>query len=205
MVKVKICGITNLEDALVAVEAGADALGFNFYPKSPRYIEPGTAGRIIQTLPPFIASVGIFVNAERNRVEEIIKETRISVLQFHGNEKPEGCQFDMPVIKAVSVGFSVEALKAYREICGVLLDSPHRGSFGGMGEVFDWTEAEKYKILARPIIISGGLGPENVEEAIQKVSPYGVDACSRLEKEPGKKNHQYVRQFITRAKSVNRK
>lgn len=203
MVKVKICGITNLEDALASAEAGADALGFNFYTQSPRYIMAAQARKIIDRLPPFVSKVGIFVNEKREVIQKIQKESGLDVLQFHGDELPSECDgFEVPVIKVFSVKHPIESAKLYPFISAILADSPHDGNYGGTGRSFEWKLLEPWKSLGKLLILSGGLDLENIEEAIRQVKPYAVDACSRLEDAPGKKNHQKVKLFIEKAKSI---
>ncbi|MBI1884450.1 MAG: phosphoribosylanthranilate isomerase [Chlamydiae bacterium] len=202
MVKVKICGITNLEDALQAVEAGADALGFNFYSKSPRCLTSKQAKEIMSQLPPFVTCVGVFVNAKREDVQKIVEETGIEIVQFHGDERPQDCEPFSRAMKAFRVEDKIGDVKLYDGISAILLDASHQGDYGGTGKTFDWKKAEPFQKLGKPLILSGGLGPDNVMEAVQKVRPYAVDACSRLEDSPGKKNHEYIRLFIRRAKEA---
>jgi phosphoribosylanthranilate isomerase len=204
MVKVKICGITNLEDALMAAEAGADALGFNFYSKSPRYISFEKAKSIVRALPPFILKVGVFVNASRETIQEAIDLTGIDLIQLHGDETPEDCNgFQCGVIKAFRTNESIENAKTYSEITAILLDTPHRGSYGGTGQTFDWKEAMPFKKLSKSLILSGGLTPDNVLRAIEIVKPYGVDASSHLEVHPGKKDPARVKAFIQKVKFLD--
>ena len=205
-VRVKICGITNRGDADAAVEYGADALGFIFYAASSRFIELKAAAEIIGALPPFVAKVGVFVDAS---LDEILRTTRacgIGVAQLHGNETPEFCNevgaSGLEVIKAFRVKdeASLAALETYRTQ-GVLLDSYVPGQLGGTGEVFNWNLALRAKEFGRPIILAGGLTPENVAQAVESVHPYGVDVSSGVEASPGKKDLQKVRAFIDSAKS----
>lgn len=202
MIKVKICGITNLDDAMAAVEAGADALGFIFYKESPRYIEPSKAGEIIKNLPPFVKTVGVFVNEKEPEVRRVIESTRIDILQLHGEEPPGFCTlFNRPVIKAIRVKEreSITCLANYN-VSAFLLDSHNRKGYGGTGEGFDLDIAVEAKIYGR-IILSGGLTPENIMDAIDKVMPYAVDVSSGVEASKGKKDHDKMRLFIKRAKS----
>ncbi len=203
MVKVKICGITNLEDALAAAEAGADALGFVFYPESPRFIEPGEVRNIISKLPVFITTVGVFVDESEEMIRRIIRESGVQTLQFHGAESPLLCtRFREKVIKSVRVK-NVESLNSMKmyPLDTFLLDTYHEKMKGGTGRTFDWKIAEKAKEYGL-IILSGGLTPSNVGEVITRVQPYGVDVSSGVEISPGKKDHRKIREFM---KEVRRK
>jgi phosphoribosylanthranilate isomerase len=200
MTLVKICGITNLEDALACVEAGADMLGFNFYPKSPRYVAPSDARLITDKLPASVLSVGVFVNEESPaRVEEIATRAGVAGLQLHGDEPAAYCRAlgGRLVIKAlrVSAGFVPESAAAYGTRA-VLLDAYHKDFYGGTGDVCDWAAARAVRALVPRLILAGGLGPENVAEAVGEVAPYAVDACSRLERAPGLKDAGRVRAFV---------
>ncbi len=203
MSRVKICGITNLEDALVAVEAGAFALGFNFYARSSRYISPSEARSIIEQLPAKILSVGVFVNEESpEEVARICDEARIAAVQLHGDESPAYCHAldDRFVIKALRVhqGFAPESVLEY-ETDAILLDAFDETARGGTGRTFDWEVARRVSRLVPALFLAGGLAPENVLEAIAAVRPFAVDACSRLESAPGKKDRALVRDFIRAA------
>ncbi|MDP7579886.1 MAG: phosphoribosylanthranilate isomerase [Nitrospinota bacterium] len=203
MIKVKICGITNKEDALYAAGCGANALGFIFYEKSPRYIEPDDAKTIIAALPPFVTTVGVFVNKDFNDIRDITLLTGVTVVQLHGDESPSYCNLvEGKLIKAIRVKnySSIEGLKKY-DVDVFLLDSFDKNSFGGSGLTFDWKLAEKAKQYGK-IILAGGLTPDNVEEAVKKVAPYGVDVNSGVEKKPGIKNKNKVKEFIIRSKAV---
>jgi phosphoribosylanthranilate isomerase len=200
MTFVKICGITNLADALSAVEAGADALGFNFYPKSPRYIDPQTAREIVDQLPRHVLTVGVFVNEESpEKVRQIATEAGVGALQLHGDESPDYCKAlaDQYVIKALAVGseFNVQQAIKYN-VNAILLDTRDGKLRGGTGRVFDWSIAREVSELVPRLFLAGGLSPENVAEAIACVNPYAVDACSALEDVSGKKNHERLRAFI---------
>jgi phosphoribosylanthranilate isomerase len=203
-VKVKICGITNAPDALAAVEAGADALGFMFYEKSPRHLSIRDAAEIIRQLPPFVIKVGVFVDASEDLVMRAIGDCGLNTLQFHGRETPEYCtQFGLLTMKAFRIR-DAESLKELRNYPtdAWLLDAYAADKLGGTGEKFNWDLAIEAKKLGRPIFLAGGLTPENVAEAVKKVHPYAVDVSSGVEATPGKKDHEKIRQFIKAAKSV---
>lgn len=203
MVLVKICGITNVEDALVAVGAGADALGFNFYPGSPRFIEPEVARAIIEQLPASVLTVGVFVNAgEPEAVARIADRARVSAVQLHGDESVAYCRAlkDRFVIKALRVtdDFRPENAACY-ETDAVLLDAFAGVARGGTGRMIDWNLARYTRELVPKLFLAGGLAPDNVAEGIRAVEPYAVDACSRLECAPGRKDASRVREFIAAA------
>jgi len=198
-VKLKVCGITSLEDARVAVDCGAAYLGFNFYPKSPRYITPLSARAIIEKLPDEIVCVGILVN--ETLPEDVVEILRISgarVAQLHGDESPEYCtQFGLMCLKAFRIrdAESLKALPAYPTDAW-LLDAYVADKAGGTGEKFNWDLAIEAKKLGKPIFLAGGLTPENVAVAVQKVQPFGVDVSSGVEAWPGKKDAAKVNAFI---------
>jgi phosphoribosylanthranilate isomerase len=202
MVRVKICGITNMDDALAAVDAGADALGFVFSDNSPRYIEPETAGEIIRALPPFVLTVGLFVNAELELVNSTALSCTLDRVQLHGEETPDFCrQVARPVVKVFRVkdAASIEPMKEYR-VAGYLLDTWSPRAHGGTGTTFNWELAREAKQHGA-IILAGGLNAGNVRQAVETVQPYGVDVSSGVEISPGKKDQDKVREFIRRAKS----
>ena len=207
MTFVKICGITSLDDALAAVAAGADALGFNFYKPSPRYIEPRAAGAIVAQLPDSVLTVGVFVNEDSpHEVLNIAGEAGIKALQLHGDESPEYCRqlaTGMQVIKtfAVSDDFDTNLVTTY-DVDAIMLDTKHNRLRGGTGRVFDWSIATQISPRVTRLYLAGGLAPENVAEAIETVRPYGVDACSGLEERPGLKNHERMRAFVDAVRSV---
>src|SRR5688572_10290305 len=188
-VRVKICGITSRDDALVAVNAGADALGFMLFEGSPRNVKlPNLAG-LLRGLPPFVARVGVFVNPKDDAVRQAI-EAGIDTLQFHGDETPEFCQsFSLPVYKAFRIqdATSLQQLTRY-DTNAWLLDAYVAGKQGGTGHSFNWDLAVTAKGLGRPIILAGGLTPDNVAQAVSKVAPYGVDVSSGVESAPGRKD-----------------
>ena len=199
MVHVKICGIRRAEDAEAAVQAGASALGFNFWKGTPRYIFPREAARILSAVPRNIWTVAVFVDETPERVLEIAAETGVSVLQFHGSESPEYLDRleSYLKIKAVKVGsdFRPEQISRYRSASAFLLDGFVAGMHGGTGKTFDWSQAQKAKAFGK-IILAGGLKASNVGEAVRQVCPWGVDVCSGVEAEPGKKDPQRIRQFV---------
>jgi len=204
MVKVKICGITNLEDAQAAAEAGADALGFVFYPDSPRFIDPGKARAIIAKLPVFITSVGVFVDESEDLIRRIIREGGIQILQFHGSESPVLCtRFREKVIKAIRIKDeeSISEMQMY-DVDTFLLDTYLDCAKGGTGKTFNWKYAEMAKKNGR-IILSGGLNPSNIGNAVRKLKPYGVDVSSGVEISPGKKDHVKIREFVREAKKYD--
>ena len=197
--KVKICGITRLPDALAAVEAGADALGFMFYEGSKRNLSPAAAAAIIRALPPFVAKVGVFVNASAETVRAVVAECGLDTLQFHGEETPEFCRQFAPlkVIKAFRIqdAASLKPLPDFA-VDAWLLDSYVAGQRGGTGERFNWELAAQAKELGRPVILAGGLTPENVADAVQQVWPLGVDVSSGVETAPGQKDAGLVQRFV---------
>jgi phosphoribosylanthranilate isomerase len=203
--RVKICGITNASDAMAAVDAGADALGFMFFENSKRNVSPAAAAEIIRELPPFVSKVGVFVNPTLEFVRRVIEAAHIDTLQFHGDEEPHFCaQFALKVIKAFRIkdAASLPACLPYRDYAW-LLDSYVDGALGGTGVAFDWNVAAEATKLSRMIILAGGLKVETVADAVRRVRPYAVDVSSGVESGPGKKDHAKMRAFIAAAKSVN--
>ncbi len=201
-VRVKICGITNLADAQVAVEAGADALGFNFYEKSPRYVPIAAAAEISRALPPFTLRVGVFVNPAGEQVQRALAECSLNLLQFHGDEPPEFCtQFRLMSMKAFRIrdAGSLKELSKYRTDAW-LLDAYASDAFGGTGEKFNWNLAIEAQKPGKPVFLAGGLTPENVGAAVWQVHPFGVDVSSGVESSPGRKDRAKVRAFIMAAK-----
>ena len=206
MTKIKICGITNLDDALAAADLGVDFLGFVFSEKSPRQIKIKNAIAIIKSLPSSVSTVGLFVDQEELAVKMIFDKCRLDYFQFHGGESPGYCKRIKEkgkVIKAFRIKGeqSIEDLANY-DVEMYLLDAYNEDKFGGTGAVFNWDLAVKAKKYDRPIIIAGGLNPENVARALQKVRPYGVDVSSGVEKSPGKKDAQLMKKFIQQVRSA---
>jgi phosphoribosylanthranilate isomerase len=203
-VKVKICGITSVEDAEEAVEAGADALGLMLYPGSPRYISLETAQIIERRLPPYIIRVGVFADAAPEDVFSAMHRCGLNLLQFHGRETPEFCrQFGMMTMKAFRIrdAQSLQELADY-QTDAFLLDSYVPGKEGGTGETFNWELAVEAGKYGKPIFLAGGLTPENVAEAVRKVRPFGVDVSSGVEQSPGKKDPAKMRAFIAAVRSA---
>lgn len=203
MLKVKICGITNLDDALHAVECGADALGFNFYKKSPRYVDPEQAKKIFEEIPPSVWKVGVFVNQPEEVVADLSQVLGLDYLQFHGDETPYYCeQFVTPYWKAFRLKdeASLELMKKYS--CDYyLIDTYVEKAYGGTGITGNWDLAVNAKKVGK-IFLAGGLRPDNVEEAVRVVRPDGVDVASGVEESPGKKSHAKVEEFIQKAKGL---
>lgn len=205
IVRAKICGITRAEDARVAIEHGAHALGFVFAPSSPRALTPDQAAALVRSLPPFVSRVGLFVDASREEVLDIATRVGLDTVQLHGDEDPETCravQDAVPVVKAFRVRGpeTVARMQAYRGCAaGFLLDAYVPGRHGGTGTRFDWAQAVAAKALGVPVILAGGLDPSNVAEAIRVVRPFAVDVSSGVESAPGCKDHQRLRGFLAAA------
>jgi phosphoribosylanthranilate isomerase len=201
MVRIKICGITNREDALKAANLGAWALGFNFYKKSPRYIAPARAKKIIQELPPFVTPVGIFVNQPLGAIRDITGHCNLGAIQLHGDEDHHFChrlrRYGAKIIKAFRVkpDFDLTVLKDYH-VDGFLFDAFNEGVYGGTGKTFDWKLLKDIKGQNKPFILSGGLNTQNVIEPVNEMKPYAVDVASGVESEPGKKDHRLLKEFI---------
>jgi phosphoribosylanthranilate isomerase len=202
---VKICGITNREDALHAARCGAHAIGLVFHPSSPRYVGIDDARKIVAALPPFISVIGLFVDAETGAVREVIDAVRLSALQFHGEEAAAYCeQFPLPYLKAVRVKAKMDLLQwaeNYPSAQGLLLDSYVSNQHGGTGVSFDWALIPQG--LTQPVILAGGLTPENVEMAVRKVRPWAVDVSSGVEKNKGSKDADKVAAFIRGARNAD--
>ena len=204
-VRSKICGITRMDDALAAVAAGADALGFVFYEKSPRAVTAQQARAIIAGLPPFVTTVGLFVNASACELNETLDALPLDMLQFHGDETPEQCEgYHRPYIKALRVKAGDDiaaACKAYAGASGILLDAYVDGVPGGTGQAFDWSLIPQD--LSKPIILAGGLSAGNVRQAIDRVQPYAVDVSGGVEKSKGIKDHDKIRAFMQAVRATN--
>ncbi|MGA7179964.1 MAG: phosphoribosylanthranilate isomerase [Thiobacillaceae bacterium] len=201
-VRIKICGITRMEDLKAACAAGADALGFVFCARSPRNLSIDRAAALVKALPPFVQSVGLFVDAEQGFVEAVLKDVSLGVLQFHGDEDPVFCrQFGKPYLKAIRVREGVDLVEyasAYGDACGLLLDAFVPDVPGGSGERFDWRLIPAG--LPKPIVLSGGLTPENVTEAVRQVKPWAVDVSSGVEAAKGIKDAAKLAAFIENAR-----
>jgi phosphoribosylanthranilate isomerase len=195
--KVKICGMTNIEDAAAAAESGADMLGFIFVERSPRFIDPVSAKKIIHDLPPKIETVGVFADTPEESILKVLRETGIGKLQLHGKETPYECaRYPVPVIKSFRIGsdFDPNILRQY-SVSAFLLDTYTEGLLGGTGKTFDWKKAVEAKSFG-PIILAGGLNPENIIAAIRTVRPYAVDVNSGVESAPGKKDRQKINKLF---------
>src|SRR3954471_2707214 len=206
MTRVKICGITEFEDARDAVLLGANAIGLNFYPNSPRYVEPSKASKIIEKLPPFVTIVGVFVNhPDPQNLEDFALSLGLHAVQLHGNESPDYCSMiqRVKVIKAIRMdsNFKVESLRSFGNRM-FLLDSATPGQFGGTGQTFDWTKAYGANAFGS-IVIAGGLNPENIGEAVSSLHPFAVDVSSGVEASPGKKSYDKMRRFIEAVRRVD--
>ena len=209
-IRLKMCGTTNLADALAAVEAGVDALGFIFHKRSPRCIEPQAARLIIEHLPPFVDTVGVVVDRNCEEVEEIIRCCSLNYVQLHGNESPEYCGVlaraaaPCQLIKALRVGEHLrsEDIAPYHpHVRGYLLDTYQKGQEGGTGKTFDWSLIPRLN-LQRDFILAGGLDIGNVRAAIETVQPYGLDINSGVEISPGRKDHERIRAFVQKVRSL---
>lgn len=201
---VKICGVTILDDALFAIEYGADAIGFNFYPQSKRYITIDHATEIINHLPDDVLKIGVFVNPHREYVNAAIEKSGIRGLQFSGNESPEAVSgYNLPVMKAIHISNadSIRRMEPFGNIT-FLLDTFHIADFGGTGKPFDWDIAVEAKRFGK-VIVAGGLTPENVADAVRKVKPHGVDVSSGVELRTGVKDQKKMKEFILRAREAN--
>lgn len=205
-VKVKICGMTNLKDVKVAVDGGVDAVGFIFYKKSPRSVTMQAVRKIVLELPPFVDSVGVFVNETAEQINKIADRCNLDRVQLHGNESPTFCKkIRRRVIKAIRVK-DIQSLKKLSDypVSSFLLDTFSEDQYGGTGRVFDWNLAYPAKKYG-PIILAGGLTPNNVRQAIQRIQPYGVDVCSGVESQPGIKDHKKMQIFLKNVKAERKK
>lgn len=199
--RVKICGITNLTDAIRAVDAGVDVLGFIFVPETPRYIEPSNAAKIIQSIPPFISTVGVFKDEEKRIIHGIVSETGVTYIQLHGSETPEYCDdFTLPVIKVIELNdkIDLETIDSYR-VSAYLVDKTKSTQEG----TANWNLALAAKKYTNRLILAGGLTPENVSEAIQFVKPYAVDVASGVELDKGVKDHSKMIKFIQMVRNTD--
>lgn len=207
-VRVKVCGVTRLEDARGAWEAGADALGLNFYARSPRCVDVATAAALARTRPPLGAVVGVFVNASPDDIRAKVRECGLTAVQLHGDESPEACSgYGVPVIKALRVQGPDDVARARTylgvgDVAGLLLDGAAPG-YGGGGVGFDWSLVAGLSGHGVPVLVAGGLKPSNVAEAVRATRPYGVDVASGVELAPGIKDMDAVRAFVRAAKSIN--
>ncbi|MDT8282454.1 MAG: phosphoribosylanthranilate isomerase [Gammaproteobacteria bacterium] len=199
--RVKICGITRCEDARVAIDAGVDAIGLVFYEKSPRFVENRLAAEISRSIPAFVSRVGLFKDATKQVVESVLKSVEIDLIQFHGSESVAFCEsFALPYIKALGMkgtehdaSFLINGEKIYGSAKALLLDGHAPGEAGGTGESFDWASVAS---VEKPIILAGGLKPENVAQAIAIVRPYAVDVSSGVERSPGIKDKEKITAFM---------
>lgn len=203
-VRIKICGITCLADAKAAARAGADAVGFVFYGPSPRCVDVGTAQAIVAGMPPFVATVGLFVNASGAEVVRVLEQVRLTTLQFHGEESPEDCErYGLPYVKAIRMSERVDLVAAerrYEKAQGLLLDTYVKDRVGGTGLVFDWDRIPRN--LQKPVILAGGLDAHNVQEAIRRVGPYAVDVSGGVESAPGRKDVASMQLFCRRVRET---
>lgn len=204
MTRIKICGLTRPEDVDAAVAAGADAIGFVFYPKSPRYVSPAQAAALVRRLPPFVLAVGLFVNEDPATLQMILEQVPLNLLQFHGDERPEDCsRWGRPYLRAARVQPGLDLVQYAAEFSGaraLLLDAFVEG-YGGGGHVFDWRLIPPN--LPLPIILSGGLNPGNVAEAVQRVRPVAVDVSSGVEAAKGIKDHQRMADFVAAVRAAD--
>jgi len=198
-VRIKVCGITRLEDALLASRLGVDAVGFVFYPKSPRYITPDRAATIIRQLPPFVSAVGLFVNPTQQMIADVLKTVPLGVIQLHGEESPEFCHSQRRrVLKAVAVGSREDLKKASTYDCPLLLDArAPAGVYGGTGMSFDWSLLDGFE-HRHPLTLAGGLKASNIDEALSRRQWFAVDVSSGVEASPGIKDETKLREFVAR-------
>ena len=205
MTRVKICGVTRVKDAQAAVQAGAEAIGLVFYEHSPRRVSIAQAAQLVAGLPPFVTTVGLFVNADAASVRAVLAGAPLDLLQFHGDESPEYCaQFDRPYIKAIRVRPGVDLIQCasdFRSARGLLLDAHVEGIPGGTGATFDWSLIPPH--LPLPVILSGGLDAENVAAAVEQVQPYAVDVSSGVEESKGIKDAAKIVAFVNEVKRID--
>jgi phosphoribosylanthranilate isomerase len=214
MFRVKICGITSAEDARLAAEAGADAIGINFYEASPRACSPAAARAIAAALPAEVCKVGVFVNASIESIRAIAQDIGLDLVQLHGDEPPEFLARlrPLPILRAARITDDLTPVEAYLAECHRLLAVPrmllvdrlHESAFGGTGEKADWSaiSAQRSKLQGMPLVLAGGLKPDNVANAIRAVRPWGVDTSSGVEQSPGRKSPELVREFVREAKAA---
>jgi phosphoribosylanthranilate isomerase len=207
-VQIKICGVTNANDARACAELGADMIGFNFYRESPRYIEPAIVRRIVDALPARTCAVGVFVDADPTEIRKLAKTANVRCVQLHGHTTPESCRElaqEFRVIRALSTDtrFTPEHTAAFPD-CDVLIDAYHPKLRGGTGQMCDWSAARATLQFTRFLILSGGLNAQNVDRAIATVAPHAVDVCSGVESAPGVKDHRALEQFISAVRAVER-
>jgi phosphoribosylanthranilate isomerase len=204
--RIKICGITNLADALLAVELGADALGFIFYPESPRYISPSQVAEIIDQLPPFVTPVAVVVNLSLAEVSAVMATSACQIAQLHGEEPPEFLErLAWPAMKGISIAgaHDLALVARYRHARAILLDTKVAGQYGGTGTVFDWQLARQARAFGRPIILAGGLSPENITEALRVAEPDAIDVSSSIELAPGKKDPGRMRRLFETIRALD--
>lgn len=203
--RIKFCGITSAQDALAAVDAGADALGFVFYASSPRAVTIGQVKEILHSIPPFVARVGLFLNPEAEAVRAVLDTLRLDILQFHGAESPDFCaSFGTPYMKALGASPDAdleEQTRGYPHAAAFLFDSHRCGEAGGTGKTFDWNMLPTS--LMRPLVLAGGLTPGNVAEAVRRVRPYAVDVSSGVESAPGRKDSELMKSFVAEVKRAD--
>ena len=208
--QIKICGVTNLKDARVCAELGVNMIGFNFYPKSSRYVEPKVARQIIEEMPPRVCAVGVLVDASDEEIRNTANSAGVRCVQLHGRPSPETCRElarEFRVIRAVSTHpqFQPEEVSLFGD-CDVLVDAPHPNLRGGTGLTCDWLAARRTRSFSRFLILSGGLTEQNIAQAMAVVAPHAVDVCSGVERAPGVKDYQALQNFtaaVRRADSVN--
>jgi len=202
--RVKICGITNIEDAKVAEDAGAYAIGLVFYKNSPRYISINKAKEIVKNVTPLLNCVGLFVDEDKEKINNVLEQVDLDILQFHGQESEQACAlYNKPYIKAIRMNDEInlpEEVEKYSSAKALLLDTYVEGVSGGTGKVFDWNMIPRN--LEKPIILAGGLNTNNVKDAINKVNPYAVDVSGGVEKEQGKKDPDKIKEFINETLSA---
>jgi phosphoribosylanthranilate isomerase len=206
-VQIKICGVTNVKDARACAELGASMIGFNFYPQSPRYIEPRVARRIIEAIPPGVCAVGVFVDASAEEIRKIADAAGVRCVQLHGRTSPDTCSElarEFRLIRAFSTDaqFRAEQVSLFSD-CDVLVDAHHPNLRGGTGLTCDWRAARTARAFARFLILSGGLTDQNVGQAITTVAPHAVDVCSGVESAPGVKDHRALENFVTAVRTAN--